>query len=133
MQFNKSKFNKGTFNTLDFIAYLALAQLNGSSYITTTSIRTQHTLSLINGKGDIVAVPIKVRYLSSSLDGGGTISGSVVRTTDTDVFLDGEGNIVAIPYAIYMPPFMTTPTRFLIIDTVTLAVIEDTKTKVVFI
>ena len=112
MQFNKSKFNKGTFNTLDFIAYLALAQLNGSSYITTTSIRTQHTLSLLTGMGLVEA------------------SGFIIISIKSQ--LDGEGNIVAIPYAIYMPPFITIPTRFLIIDTVTLAVIEDTVTRIEF-
>lgn len=102
------------------------------------------------GKGGLQGRAVKVLFGEGKLLGtseinafGGILWEAVSELTGTSVLeasasviilgvshLNGKGEIVVIPFAIYMPPFVTIPTKMIIIDVTTVAMIEDTRTRV---
>lgn len=135
--------DRTTFPTVDVKGYADLSAtpimktkvstiVNGRSHISVDAVKLLLVKGLLDGTSNVEALGGIVIDIASNLTGMGLVeaSGSVIILIKSQ--LDGEGNIVTIPYAIYMPPFITIPTRFLIIDTITLAVIEDTVTKIEF-
>ena len=118
-----SNINMTTFTYVDLIG-------KGDIHATTISIIL--TNGELTGLSNVEAFGGILWEALTNLSGSGIIQASGVRGIIANPFINGKGEIIAIPYAVYMPPFMTIPTRFLIIDTVTLAVIEDTVTRIEF-
>lgn len=75
------------------------------------------------GYGDVSAAVSKLFYGGTSIVNYGNINATVQIDVILKVRLGGEGEILVTPYAIYSPPFIILPTKLLIEDITTKAVI----------
>lgn len=75
------------------------------------------------GYGDINATLSKMFYISTLLVGYGGMNATVQANAMLKARLMGTGEILVTPYAVYSPPFIILPTKLLIEDITTKAVI----------
>lgn len=82
----------------------------------------------MGGVGDLTSDGGILWLGSGYFDGRAVMYGIGGRLLNSKAELFGKAEMAIIPFAIFMPPFMTLPTRILIEDTVTHPLIEDNTT-----
>lgn len=95
MQFNKSKFNSGRFNTSESKTVIAEMDLTGFSELLAIPVRITFSKSSLTGSSNVASKGHRTTQINLSISSYGNITSNSVKVIIVDGYLHGEGELMS--------------------------------------
>lgn len=95
MQFNKSKFNSGRFNTSESKTVVAITDFTGSSELFTIPARITFSKSILTGSSNVASEGYRTTQINLNISSYGDITSNSVKVVITDGYFHGEGELIS--------------------------------------